>query len=99
MTSHHDQIAKLAKTLEEWDYKIDRLENRVKDLPDELRAIAEAKYQKVLDFRNELQEKEENFIEVSESAVQEIEKSVASIADTFKLLFKDVEVAVEVEGT
>jgi len=43
MSSHHDRIAKLSKKLEEWDYKLDRLEHRIKDLPDELKAKSEAK--------------------------------------------------------
>lgn len=99
MSSHHEQIQKFAQTLEEWDYKIDRLEHRVKDLPDELRSLAQNKFKKLLDYRDELKVKEERLIESSEHAVHEIEKSVEEVVDTFSLLFKDVEMDVEVEGT
>jgi len=99
MSSHHDQIAKFTKTLEEWDYKVDRLEHRVKDLPDELREMAQAKYQKLVDYRTELKDKETQLKASSEQAVAEIEKSVSDVLDTFKLLFDDVEMEVEVEGT
>ncbi len=99
MSSHHEQIQKLAKTLEDWDYKIDRLEHRVKDLPEELRSIAQNKYQKLLDYRAELKAKEEKIIESSEHAVHEIEKSIEDYANTFSLIFKEVEMDVQVEGT
>ena len=98
MSSHKDKIAKLSQILEEWDYKVDRLEHRVKDLPDELKAAAEKKYQKLLDFRDNLKEKEEELISSSEHAVEEIEHSIESAVDTFKLLFEDVEVNTKVEG-
>lgn len=99
MSSHHDQIAKLSKTLEEWDYKLDRLEHRVKDLPEELKAIAEKKYQKLLEFRDSFKAKEEALIDASEHALEEIEHSVEEAVDTFKLLFEDIDVDIEVEGT
>jgi chromosome segregation ATPase len=98
MASHKDKINKLAQTLEEWDYKLDRLEHRVKNLPDEIQAAAEKKYQKLLDFRDSLKEKEQALIESSEQALEEIEDSIEETIDTFKLLFEDVEVNTKVEG-
>jgi len=99
MTSHHDQIAKFTKTLEEWDYKVDRLEHRVKDMPEELRSIAQQKYQKLLSYRTEIKQREESLLASSEHAVHEVEKSIEDVWGTFKLLFEDVEMDVEVEGT
>lgn len=98
MSSHKDKITKLAQTLEEWDYKLDRLGHRVKGLPDELKAATEKKYQKLLDFRETLKQKEQALIESSEQAVAEIEASIDEAVDTFKLLFEDVEVNTKVEG-
>ena len=98
MSSHKDKIAKLAQTLEEWDYKLDRLEHRVKDLPDELKAAADKKYQKLLDFRDSLKQKEQALINSSEETVEEIEHSIEDTVGTFKLLFEDVDVNTKVEG-
>jgi|TARA_R110001599_G_scaffold72427_3_gene201034 uncharacterized protein YoxC len=98
MSSHKAKINKLAQTLEEWDYKLDRLEHRVKGLPDELKAETEKKYQKLLDFRETLKQKEQALIESSGQAVNEIEASIEDTVDTFKLLFEDVEVNTNVEG-
>jgi len=99
MTSHHDQITKFTKTLEEWDYKVDRLEHRVKDLPDELREIAQTKYQKLISYRNDLQQKEAKLAESSEKGLLDVEHSIDEVWGTFKLLFEEVEMEVEVEGT
>ncbi|MFT6028708.1 MAG: archaellum component FlaC [Oleiphilaceae bacterium] len=98
MSSHKDKITKLAQTLEEWDYKVDRLEHRIKDLPDELKALAEKKYQKLLAFRDSVKEKETELINASEYAVEVIEYSIDEAIDTFKLLFGDVEVHSKIEG-
>ena len=98
MSSHKDKINKLAQTLEEWDYKLDRLEHRVKDLPDEFKAATEKKYQKLLDYREALKQKQHDLIESSEQAFDEIEASIEDKVDTFKLLFEDVEVNTKVEG-
>jgi len=96
MTSHHDKIKQLTERLEAWDYKVDRLENRVKGMPDELRKNAQEKFQKIKDFQ---QLKEQELKAATEHAVHEIENSFDEILDTFKLLFEDVEMEVEVEGT
>ncbi len=98
MSSHKDKIAKFAQTLEEWDYKLDRLEHRVKDLPDEIQSVVEKKYQKLLDIRDSLKEKEEEFKHASENAIDDIEESIEEVVDTFKLLFEDVEVRSKIEG-
>jgi len=98
MSSHKDKIAKLAQILEEWDYKVDRLEHRVKDLPDELKASVEKKYQKLLAYRDNLKEKEVELKNASGHAVEEIEHSIEEVVDTFKLLFEDVEVHSKIEG-
>ena len=98
MSSHKDKIAKLTQTLEEWDYKVDRLEHRVKDLPDEIKAVAVKKYQKLLNFRDSLKEKEAELKNASEHAVEDIEKSIDEVVDTFKLLFEDIEVNSKIEG-
>lgn len=98
MSSHKDKINKLSQTLEDWDYKLDRLEHRVKGLPDELKAATEKKYQKLLDFRESLKQKEQDLIESSEQAFDEIEASIDETVDTFKLLFEEVEVNTKVEG-
>jgi len=99
MSSHHDKIQKLAERLEAWDYKIDRLENRVKGLPDEFRATAQEKYQKIKDYQSTLQHKEQSLKESTEHALHDIEHSFEEVWDTFKLLFEEVEMEVEVEGT
>lgn len=98
MSSHKQQIAKLAQILEEWDYKVDRLEHRVKDLPDEIKAAVEKKYQKLLDLRDNLKRKEQELLDASEHAVEEIEESIDEAVDTFKLIFEDVEVHSKIEG-
>tara|TARA_R110001592_G_scaffold237577_1_gene496824 strand:- start:21690 stop:21989 length:300 start_codon:yes stop_codon:yes gene_type:complete len=98
MSSHKDKIAKLAQTLEEWDYKLDRLEHRIKDLPDELKAVAEKKYQKLLDFRDSLKEKEAEIKNASDQAFEDIERSIEDAVETFKLLFEDVDVNSKIEG-
>ena len=98
MSSHKDKIAKLSQTLEDWDYKLDRLEHRLKDLPDEIKAKADAKYEKLLGFRDSLKKKEQDLVSASEDAVEDIEHSIDETVDTFKLLFEDVEVNTKVEG-
>tara|TARA_R110002167_G_scaffold22114_3_gene79542 strand:- start:797 stop:1096 length:300 start_codon:yes stop_codon:yes gene_type:complete len=98
MSSHKDKISKLAQTLEEWDYKLDRLEHRVKDLPDELQAVVEKKYQKLLGFRDSLKKKEQALVDASEEAFDEVEASIEDAVGTFKLLFDDVEVSTKIEG-
>lgn len=98
MSSHQSKIARLTQTLEDWDYKLDRLEHRVKDLPDELKAAAEKKFQKLLGFRDTLKKKEEALISASEDVVEDIEHSIEDTIDTFKLLFEDLEVNTKVEG-
>jgi uncharacterized protein YoxC len=99
MTSHHDKIEEITERLETWDYKVDRLESRVKGLPDELRIKALEKFQKIKDYQQSLQRKEQELKEATEHAVHEIENSFDEIWDTFKLLFKEIEMEVEVEGT
>ena len=99
MSSHLDKIEQLAKRLEAWDYKIDRLEHRVKDLPDELRVAAQEKYQKIKDYQFSIQEKEQALKETTEHAIHDIENSFEEIWTTFKLLFEEVEMDVEIEGT
>lgn len=98
MSSHKDKIAKLTQTLEDWDYKLDRLEHRLKDLPDEIKAKAEAKYEKLLSFRDSLKKKEQALVSASEDAVEDIEQSIDETVGTFKLLFEDVDVNTKVEG-
>ena len=55
-------------------------------------------YQKLLDFRETLKQKEQDLIESSEQAFDEIEASIEDTVDAFKLLFEDVEVNTKVEG-
>lgn len=98
MSSHQDKIAKLAQTLEEWDYKVDRLEHRVKDLPDELKAVVEKKYQQLLSIRDNLKKKEQALLNASEQVIDDAEHSIEEAVDTFKLLFDDVDVNTQVEG-
>ncbi len=99
MSSHHEKIDQLARRLEDWDYKIDRLEHRVKGLPDELRVAAQEKYQKIKDYQFSIQEKEQALKETTEHAIHDIEHSFEEVWNTFKLLFEEVEMDVEVEGT
>ena len=42
MSSHHEHIEKFAKKAEEWDYKLDRLQHRLKDLPEEIKSKAQS---------------------------------------------------------
>jgi len=99
MTSHHDKIEQLTERLEAWDYKVDRLESRVKGMPDELRKSAHKKFQKIKDYRLSLEEKEQALKEATEHAIDEVEGSFEEAWDTFKLLFEEVEMEIEVEGT
>lgn len=97
MTSHHDKIKQITEQLEAWDYKVDRLESRVKGMPDELRINAQEKLQKIKEYQQTLQQKLQALKEATERAVHEIENSFEEAWDTFKLLFETVEM--EVEGT
>ena len=51
-----------------------------------------------MDLRDSLKEKEAKLKSASEHAVEDIEKSVDDVVDTFKLLFEDVEVNSKIEG-
>ena len=99
MTSHRDKIEQLSARLEGWDYKIDRLEHRVKGMPDELRLNVQEKYQKIKDYQQTLLQKEQEMKDAAEHAVHEIEGSFEEVWSTFTLLFDEVEMEVEVEGT
>jgi predicted nucleic acid-binding Zn-ribbon protein len=98
MTSHHDKIEQITERLEEWDYKVDRLESRVKSMPDEMRTNALEKFQKIKDYQQSLQHKEQELKEAAEHAIDDIESAFDEIWDTFKLLFEEVDMEVEVEG-
>jgi len=98
MPSHQKIIEQITKRLEAWDYKIDRLESRVKGLPDELRASAHEKYQKLKQYQETLGERERALKATTEQAIHDVEDSFEEVWDTFKLLFEEVEKE-EVEDT
>jgi len=97
MSSHHETIKNLTDHLEEWDYKINLLETRIKDLPDELKGNAEEKYQKLKEFQSTIPEKERALKDATEHAIHDIEASFKDLFDTFKLLFEDIELEISVE--
>ncbi len=98
MSSHKDKITKLTQILEEWDYKLDRLEHRVKGLPDEVQEAVEQKFQKLLSYRDSLKKKEKDLVNATEQAIEDIEYSIDEAVDTFKLIFEDIEVHAKIEG-
>ena len=95
MTTHNDKIEALSKKLEEWDYKIDRLQHRAQDLPDELKGKAEQVYEEMLVYRDQLREKQQTLSESSEQAYKDIEASIEGLWGKVKQVFKDAKKELE----
>lgn len=95
MTTHHDRIEALSKKLEEWDYKIDRLQHRAQDLPIELKGKAEQAYQEMVAARDQLREKQKILIDSSEQAYKDIEDSIEGLWRKVKQVFKDAKTELE----
>jgi len=98
MSSHHQQIKQLSELMEEWDYKIDRLEHRIQGLPAELNEAIQAKYQKLQEYRSSLQEKQQALKDAPAHMAQELAESLDDAKDSIKLLFEDIETDITVDG-
>jgi len=97
MASHHELIKDLTDKLEEWDYKLDRLEHRARDLPKDLRTEVEAKLEKLKSYRAKLEDAEQALRNDTDKAVHEVEASIEDVWDTVKLLFEEIELDVKVD--
>ena len=76
--------------LEEWDYKLDRLEHRLKDAPDEIREKVQQKAEQLKAQRGKLAEQEHRIQDAAEHAIEEIEDALKEGWATMQLLFEEV---------
>lgn len=98
MSSHHQKIEQISQLMEEWDYKIDRLEHRIQGLPAELNEEIQEKYQQLKAYRSSLQEKQHTLKEAPAHIVEEIAEYLDDAKDAVKLLFEDIETDITVDG-
>lgn len=98
MSSHHQKIEQISQLMEEWDYKIDRLEHRIQGLPAELNEEIQEKYQQLKAYRSSLQEKQHALKEAPAHIVEEIADYLDDAKDAIKLLFEDIETDITVDG-
>ena len=97
MSSHHAQIKLITDKLEEWDYKLDRLEHRLKDLPESVKQKSHEKLELLRGKRVKLLERKEALQSGAGDAVHEVEDSLEAIWGGAKLLFEEIELDVNVE--
>ena len=97
MSSHHQQIQNLAELLEEWDYKIDRLEHRVRDFPQELSNTLYGKYDRLKAFRSDLLKKERDLESRAQKGIHLLDDTIKETLNSMDILFQDIELDVNVE--
>lgn len=97
MSSHHDQIQTIANKLEEWDYKLDRLEHRLMDIPEGLRKTVHHKLEQVKQKRDQMLKRKAALQSGAGHAIHDAEESVEAVWDGVKLLFDEIELDVNVE--
>ncbi len=97
MASHHELIKGLAEQLEEWDYKFDRIQHRLADLPREVSEKVDARLKQLDTLRHKLSQAQKEIQEASQEAVEEIEKDLEELWKSVTALFDEVEVEVKVE--
>lgn len=97
MSSHHQQIQNFADLLEEWDYKIDRLEHRVRDFPQELSNTIHDKYDRLKAFRSDLLKKESDLEDRAQRGIHSLDDKIKETLNSMDILFQDIELDVNVE--
>lgn len=90
MSSHKDLIAKLGKTLEEWDYQIDRLEHRVQGAPAELKSRLDDKMKSVQKYKAIVKDKISEIEKASNTAVDELNKTADDAWSSLKTAYDDL---------
>lgn len=97
MSSHHEMIENITSTLEEWDYKFDRLEHRIRDLPGEVSDQVRYKLDQLQQQKSKLIERSRALEQEAGEAIDLAEESIEDIGETIRLLFEEVELDVNVE--
>jgi len=97
MSSHHAQITLITEKLEEWDYKLDRLEHRLRELPESVKQKSHEKLEQLRDKRKSLVEKKAALQSGAGDAAQGLEESLEAVWGGAKLLLEEIELEVNVE--
>lgn len=97
MSSHHDQIQHLAEKLEEWDYKLDRLEHRILDLPAALKKKTHDRIEKIKAQRGKMHKRKVALQEGAEHLIHDAEESVELAVDSVKFLFEEIELDIDID--
>ena len=87
MSSHQDYIERLRKQLEEWDYELDRLEYRVRDLAGQAEQRAQEQLESARTYRQEVESKLEKLEESASHAFEDIRDGLEIAWDGLKTGF------------
>jgi len=90
MSSHKKLIKKLSKTLEEWDYQIDRLEHRVQGAPAEVKSKLDEKMKSVQKYKEIIKDKIGEVEKTSSAAVDDLNKTIDDTWASLKTAYDDL---------
>ncbi len=76
MSSHNELIDKISQKLRDWDYEIDRIEHKAIDLKDEALEKKDELLAEFRDKRTQLEQKLEEFEDVSEEVKKDLSDSL-----------------------
>ncbi len=96
--SHSEFIEKIKAQLEEWDYELDRMENRAGDIQTELKGKYQGALSELKHKRSELTNRLKQYEEATEEALEDVKEGLEMAWDAIKLSlvaarseFKDVD--------
>lgn len=84
MSSHQDYIDRLRNQLQEWDYELDRLDNRVRDLAGQARERAREQLDEARDYRREVEGKLEKLERSASDAIEDLRNGLEIAWDGLK---------------
>ena len=84
MSSHQEYIDRLRKQLEEWDYELDRLEHRVRDLADQARERAKKQLESARGYRQDVEKKLERLEDSANHALEDLRDGLEIAWDGIK---------------
>ncbi|MCG8672801.1 MAG: hypothetical protein MI867_25595 [Pseudomonadales bacterium] len=85
--SHSELIEKIKAQLEEWDYELDRMENRAEDIQADVKEKYHSALSELKEKRGELSHKLKQYEEATEEAVEDLKEGLEMAWDAIKLGF------------
>lgn len=89
MSSHHQLIQKISAQAEKWDYELDRLQHRAKDLEGELEQEVKQVIEDIKLKRDGLKSRVAQLEEAAEDAVEEITEGLEIAWNILLVSFSD----------